>query len=340
MRLPIEQRAPVALYISLQPFENGTPMPRKRSNQPTPQERYWQRRVRSTAFRRGLTAAVAHELDALSAQYVKDVLDPGLVRTLIQEWNVRLVDRKVAATLLIQMSRQLAARLNRQRESVGTLFDKQLVADVGAIFSENGAFSPPAKDFVEKIMEQEFVRQLLTDVAFTAIVSFYQRVNPFFGALAMLVLEDQIKGFIRLFMPALQRQAIAFAVSRDNQRIVLELTGSIIRQLLDQPLRQYAAGGSPGRQKKLEKVIRQALGNAQLEALIRDATLGAFDDLYKTIRSRKVGDLLRLDAHAGWLAERIIELILPVLSRPHVLKFVAAEMSVAGTDSATRQLLK
>jgi hypothetical protein len=92
--------------------------------------------------------------------------------------------------------------------------------------------SSHTEEFVGDIMRQEFVRRLFTDSIFTSIVSFNQRINPFFGGLTMRVLEDQITGFIRLFMPMLIEQATAFAVSKDNQRIALDFA----RQELFRPL--------------------------------------------------------------------------------------------------------
>jgi hypothetical protein len=170
---------------------------------------------------------------------------------------------------------------------------------------------------------------LFTDIIFTSIVSFYQKVNPLFGALTMRVLEDQIKGFIRLFMPMLQQQATAFAVSKENQRILLDFARAIVRQLLNEPLRHYAGMVSSGQRTKAEVFIRKAVGNAKLDSQIRKVALAAWDDLYAAIQNKTVGDLLRLEEHAGWLAARCVEVILPALSRPHILRFVAAEIALA-----------
>jgi hypothetical protein len=38
---------------------------------------------------------------------------------------------------------------------------------------------------------------------------------------------------------------------------------------------------------------------------------------------------LRLERRAGWLAQRCVDAIMPVLSRPAVVQFVAAEVALA-----------
>jgi hypothetical protein len=227
------------------------------------------------------------------------------------------------------VNRRVTSRLRRQDESLLDLLDRQLVADIEALLTQPAERSAQAEEFVGNIMRQEFVRRLFTDIIFTAIVSFNQKVNPFFGALAMRVLEDQIKGFIRLFMPMLLEQATAFAISKNNQRMALDFARQIIRQLLAQPLRNYVMTTSPAQRKKVEAVIRKAVANAKLESAIREAAAVAWDDFYGAVRDQRVGDLVRLEAQAGWLAERCVAAILPVLARPHVGRLVAAELTLA-----------
>jgi hypothetical protein len=42
-------------------------------------------------------------------------------------------------------------------------------------------------------------------------------------------------------------------------------------------------------------------------------------------RPGRLGELLHLDAQADWLAARAVELILPLLARDSVLRFIASE---------------
>jgi hypothetical protein len=130
-------------------------------------------------------------------------------------------------------------------------------------------------------------------------------------------------------MPMLIEQATAFAVSQDNQRIALDFARQIIRELLDQPLRNFSVRGSPARRKKVEAVIRKAVTNDRLHTAIREAALAAWDDLYRSVRHQRVGDLVRLDEHAGWLAAQCVEAILPVLARPPIMRLIAAEAAAS-----------
>ena len=296
-----------------------------------PRHGYWKKRIRSTAFKRELTAVVEQELAWVSGQRVKDVVDADLVRSVIRDWDAKMLNRALLADLLVQGNRTVARTLRRRGKSLLGLLDTELVAGIDALLEEDMPLSRYAEDFAGKIMRQEFVRRLFTDIIFTSIVSFYGKVNPFFGAIAMRALEDQIKGFIRLFMPMVQSQATAFAINKDNQRILVDFTRSIIRQLLDEPLEHYAAMISSAQRKKATTLMRQAVDDAKLGALTRTVALALWDDLYARVGDKRVGDLLRLEAHAAWLAARSVEIILPVLSRPHMIRFLAAESARAAT---------
>lgn len=287
--------------------------------------RYWQRRVRSRAFKGELTAVVRRELTALAGERVRDVVDTDLVRSMIHEWDTRMIDRTRLAELIIDGTRQSA---RKQRGPLRRL-DPQLIADVEAIVREGFALSAGAEDAIAAIMRQEFVRGLFTDIIFSAIVSFYQRVNPLFGAVTVRVLEEQIKGFIRFFMPMLQQQATAFIVNQANQRVAVDFVSVVVRQILEQPLPDYSAMITPAQRRKLEALIRHATASAKLDSVVREATLSAWDDLYAIIADKRVGELLRVEEQAGWFAERCVEFVAPALARSHVVEFLAAEMALA-----------
>lgn len=287
--------------------------------------RYWQRRVRSQAFKGELTALVRRELIALAGERVRDVVDTELVRSIIHEWDTRMIDRARLAELIIEGTRQSA---RKQRGPLRRL-DPQLIADAEAIVREGFALSAGAEDAIAAIMRQEFVRGLFTDIIFSAIVSFYQRVNPLFGAVTVRVLEEQIKGFIRFFMPMLQQQATAFIVNQANQRVAVDFVSVVVRQILEQPLPDYSAMITPAQRRKLETLIRHATASAKLDSIVREATLSAWDDLYAIIADKRVGELLRVEEQAGWFAERCVEFVAPALARSQVVEFLAAEMALA-----------
>jgi hypothetical protein len=299
----------------------------KQTDAPGVPLRYWQRRLRSGTFKRELASLVRRELAVLAGERIKDVVDPQLIRSMIGEWTTRMIDRPVWADLIIAASR----RTSRQRRGVPLrrVLDAQLVADIDALVQEGFAPSADTEELVAAIMRQDLVRGLFTDVIFSAIVSFYQRVNPLFGAITTRVLEEQIKGFIRLFMPMLQRQAIGFILDTANQRVAADFARVIVRELLEQPLPNGWTDLAPGQRRRLEALIRHAAGSAKLDTAIREATLAAWDDLYAMIRDKRVGDLVRLEEQAAWFAERCVEMLVPALSRTHILRFLAAEMARA-----------
>ncbi len=312
-------------------------MPKKAAGPATAQRRYWEKRIRSRQFTRALTELAVRELRALARERIRDVVDAELVRTLIDELDTRVIDRAIVADLVVAGNRRIGARLARGKQSLLDLLDRRLVADIAATLEGETALSPRAQEFVSSLMRREFVGSLLADVIYTAFVSFQGRVNPLFGAFATRALENQIKGFIRLVMPMLQAQATAFAVDRRNQRIALDFAAAVARQLLEVPLARYAAMAASGGGKTAEVLIRKAVKNTQLSALTRQAARAVWDDLYGAIRSKRVGDLLRLEEHADWLAARCVEVIRPALARPHVLRFIAAEMALAGAAAPTRR---
>ncbi len=308
-------------------------MRKTKARRPGAQERYWKKRLRSPAFKRDLVALLTRELEGLSRERVGRVIDPDRVRTAIREWDSTLVNRQLLADVVIAASRRAATVLRKQRGSPRAMLGPQFVADLDALLDADMRLSAPAEELVGKMMQQEFMRRLFKDIIFTALVAFHEKVNPFFGSITMRLLQEQIRGFIDLFMPLLQEQATAFAVQEANQRILFDFLGSIMRQLLDEPLAHYRGMLSSGQRRRanvlLKNAVIDAAENADAKKLGRELALGLWDSAYRTIRDKRVGDLLRLDQHAGWLAERAAEALLPFISRPGVAQFLVAESARA-----------
>jgi hypothetical protein len=295
--------------------------------------RYWARRIRSPAFRRDLEGLITGELEALSRERVGDVIDRDVVRRIIQEWDSKIINEQLVADLVIAASGCVATQLKKRRASLRATIDPQLAADLEALLQQRVRLSRRAEDLIGAIMRQEFVRRLFGDIIFTSIVAFHEKANPLFGGIAVRLMQEQIKGFIDLFMPMLQKQAIAFAVTKENQRILLGFVRAIIRHLLDAPLADYAQMVSSLQKRRVGALIRTAVADAarsaKLEQLAREMTLAVWDGVYRDVRDKRVGDVLRLEGHVGWLAQRCLDAIMPVLSRPAMLQFVAAEFALA-----------
>jgi len=303
---------------------------KKASPKRSPLESYWKKRVRSPEFREALTDTLRLEIETLSAAPVCDVVDRQAVSKALADRGPELVNKKALADLTIHVSGLAARKLADRGSSLLGMLDDDLAALLESILDEDLILSKSMERFIADMMGQEFVRGLFTDIIYTSIVSFNQRVNPLFGRMTMLALEDQIKGFIGFFMPMVQKEAVAFATSRANQAVFFDFMRAMVRHLLNQPISGIISTVSSKQRKKGEEFVRRAIGNAAVESLVRDLVLTVWDGLYKEIKDRKFGDLLRLNEHAGWLAERGADVILPTLTRPNFLRLAANELSLAG----------
>jgi hypothetical protein len=311
-------------------------MPTKRLAAGSRRDRYGQQRGGSPGFRRALAAVIAGELRALARQRVGQVIDAAAVREVLAQLDIRLLRRDAAAEVAIAAGRRTARRLAGRRDSLAELLDADLLAEIEATIDAGLEMSERGRDALAALMEREFVRGLFTDLIFTALVSFQRKANPLFGGLAVRALEEQIKSFIGLFMPMLQAQAIAFALDRANQRAVLDFARAVARQLLATPIGRYAGAATGASGDAVAALLRHAAANDRLAALARRAAVTAWDDLFAVLKSRRIGDLLRLDEHADWLAARIAAALLPLLQRPAIAAFIADEVDAFAAPPAPR----
>jgi len=290
---------------------------------------YWAARVRSPAFKRALAALMRDELRTLAAEPVGNLLTRERGRRLIREWDARLVDRTAMVDVALDGNRRLTRRLGKRTQSLLDLLDPALVADLDAVVARGTGLTARAKTFIAGMMEQDFMRGLFTDLIYSALVSFYQRVDPLFGGLAVRALEGQIKAFIRFFMPMVEARATAFAIAADNQAIVVSFARALVHRLLGVPLGRWAELAEAGPRRSAEAFVRQAARDTKLAALLQQAVLAAWDELYAAVRHRRVGELVRVEQQASWLAERCAELLLPALARPGIIAFLTAETAQA-----------
>ena len=89
---------------------------------------------------------------------------------------------------------------------------------------------------------------------------------------------------------------------------------------------------STRQRKKTEALLRQAIANESVDALIRKTALAVWDDLYRSIKDRKLGELLHLTANARWVAEQCTAALLPLLNRPSLLRLASDEIALAAAE--------
>jgi hypothetical protein len=304
-------------------------MPRKASGKNTKQASYWKRRVASADFRRALTDALEAEFRALSATPIREIVNTHEVRRLIAGGEPPLIHQKALADLVIQMCSTVVNRLAAKEASVMALVGNDIAARIEAILNEDLVLSRAMEEFIGDMMEQEFVQGLFTDIIYTSIVSFNRKVNPLFGGIAMTVLESQIKGFIRLFMPMARKQAVAFATSPKNQAVLFGFTRAIVRHLLNRPVASFVSTLSAKQRRKAEALVRQGVADQSVGTLVTEMTLAVWDELYRNIKDQRIGDLLHLPQNAHRLAEHSVDALLTILTRPHLANFAAAELALA-----------
>lgn len=300
-------------------------MPKPRASKPSAASTYWSKRLRSKDFRKQLSVLITTELHAVAKLRVEELVEPKELRRIVEAWDRHVVQADAAAAAIVQVQRRAVARLERQQEPLHTLLGTSVAKHLEALLTQDAEPSPEAEAALERLVHQEFVSRLLTDLVFTALVAFYQRVNPLFGNFAMRSLEGQIKSFIRGFLPMLQERIVAFVISRDNQQVAHDLSRMIAQQILNEPIANYISVISVRQHEQAEALARSIVHSDEVDGLARVALLALFDDLYAVVRHKKVGDLLHLDEKGRALAELLADALLPILQRSAIVGFIAAE---------------
>lgn len=303
-------------------------MPRRSLSTTSPSARYLQRRVTSPAFARELTALVAGELRALADQKFKDVIDTRLVRELIER-SEELLAVDAIATLALSLRGTARQRVRKTKRSLRGMLGEQFVADVEAAFNDVTTLTPQAEELIDRMMQRELVQGMMTDLVYTAIVSFNRRVNPLFGNLALMAVDAQIKSFIRMFMPMLQRQATSFLIDRKNHALFTDFARAAARQLLNEPLSHLFELFNPGSDAEAKALTNKIAHNPQVRRLVRDLALALADAVFQELGARRVGSVLLLDDNIDWLAKRLSAPILAALQRAPIATFVGSEIDRA-----------
>lgn len=285
------------------------------------------KRFQSPAFRKLFRQLVVDEVEAISAVRLNDFVDRTTVRAVIEHLDATLIDANVLAEVVVRARRRLTARLRKHPGSLGHLVGREAVKEIESLFHGREELPPYVEDLIHAVLEHEFVQQLLTEVIYTAIAGFNRKVNPLFGGLATRALEDQIKGFIRLFMPTLQQQAVSFATSETNQRALHEVARTLVSQLLEEKLSTYARVLAAGDERRIRALVRKAMHARELNQLARQLALDVCDEIFEHYGDTRIGDLIDLTPQVHWLADRAEELLRAILSRPAVATFLQNQLT-------------
>jgi hypothetical protein len=289
---------------------------------------YWTRRVRSPGFRRELAAMLAGELRSLAQKKVGAVVDAKRVRRRIERREGRAIDQRVLAELIGEVGDAVVRELRKTHRSARDLMDDDVAGVVDALLEEAPILAH-AEELITKVMQQELVRDVLTDVIHSSIVSFNERINPLFGGMAMMMLERQIKSFIGLFLPMVLEQATAFVIDRRNRELFADFARAIVRGLLEEPLPRLFPPPSTGSTKKSPDLVGALMRSPELGTLDRQMKLAVWNAVFARLRNRKVGDVLLLEENADRMAADAVELLLPFLLQPSVVGFLERELLLA-----------
>lgn len=295
---------------------------KRRSDDPTS---YWTKRLASRAFATGLRGMLEAELRHLAQVPFGELLEPKPIRDLIDTWQPGPAERKHLAALVVSAATAVAEVLRHTEASPQDLLGTRAGDHLMALLLDHDGGA--GDDFVAELMQQEFVRRLFTEVIFTSIVSFNKKVNPLFGSFAMRAMEDQIKGFIRLFMPMIQAQAAAFA--RENRDALHDLARQMAREAMLRPLHEHMRPPTPARRTAAADLLGEALHNDELDALLRSAAHAAWDAIYTTAHKQRLGVLLPIERNAAELATHLSAIVLPILRHPAVVAWLTVEMPAA-----------
>lgn len=144
------------------------------------------------------------------------------------------------------------------------------------------------RETVEAVVKQNAVKDLLVTIINDAIISFNKKFNPFFGAVAALGLDKQIKEFIIPFMDSATDIATNFIIDPANSTKFSEMS----KQIVDIIVRQ-----KPEVLLKFTKIPNDDDYAAMVKAAMRDEkTLGfiseVYDEVSKKMKERKAGKTL------------------------------------------------
>ncbi|MEM7179664.1 MAG: hypothetical protein AAF518_02045 [Spirochaetota bacterium] len=96
----------------------------------------------------------------------------------------------------------------------------------------------PSQAFIRKVVSQDAIKDLLSNIIESTIIEFNKKLNPLFGAMQMAGMDKQIKNFINLFLPTLLPKVAEFVynttLNNGKNNLERELLKTIVTAHLDE----------------------------------------------------------------------------------------------------------
>jgi hypothetical protein len=284
-------------------------------------------RARSPRLRRALEAFLRDELRHAAAQPISTLLPPTRARRLVRDFAPEALSDKALAVIAVRVRRDLEKQLRATRRTPAEMLGADFAERAAQVFDEELLDAEAGEELIAHVLRQEFVRKLLTEVVHTSIVSFYKRVNPLFGGLATTMLDDQIRGFINMFMPMIQEQAVRFAAGKRSQAFARDLARSLAHHTLTTPLAEQLPELDKRQRQRIERIVREAATSAALRRQTHAVAVIVWDAIYASIRDRKLGDVVDLKRLTAPLIDGGAELLAVILARPALVALLRRELA-------------
>lgn len=255
---------------------------------------YCAQRVKSVDFRRHLKQFFIEQWNETSQLTVGSLWDFKVTKKIVLNRGFDLSEN--LAKLILEHSGAYSVLEKKSKMTLWNLFDKASHDFLTHSWYSQQHLSPFVKNLIEKIFQKEIVGELFIDLIHLSIVSFYKKVNPILGGVASHMMDKQIRGFIRLFIPIVQKRAYEFVVLESNQRALMKLVHEVFMMIGQEPLETFIQMGSS---KKSTKKWRETVKNVKLsqagKKYLSQVILSFLKKLHDSLADKKVNQVLSLN---------------------------------------------
>lgn len=175
----------------------------------------------------------------------------------------------------------------------------------------------PSREFLYKIVEQDAIKELITNIIENSIIEFNKKLNPLFGAMQMTGMDKQIKNFINFFLPTLLPRMADFIYSTTLTNEKSHLERDILQTILNSPIKELNLEQAINREKAqplYEKIKKQIESDDTLwqtsltiQSNLRNKFLAQHGD--KTLKEFLQYDQTNYEEFANSYSQKIAEII-------------------------------